>query len=157
MFCFFCLKLSILDEHVILGAFKEIDAKGRVVLYCLLDEDGSLRYSLHETVGYAVNLQILPIGTSGRSRLSDALRQKGLAWNGRLKELERLATRVRRGDKYYYLNDILEIRECRDNNRPADRKRLECGNYFMERRDAELVRDCVRSVVRLNRDKDARR
>ncbi|MCS2303734.1 hypothetical protein NXX23_17715 [Bacteroides ovatus] len=40
---------------------------------------------------------------------------------------------------------------------PADRKRLECGNYFMERRDAELVRDCVRSVVRLNRDKDARR
>lgn len=151
------VKLSILDEHVILGAFKEIDAKGRVVLYCLLDEDGSLRYSLHETVGYAVNLQILPIGTSGRSRLSDALRQKGLAWNGRLKELERLATRVRRGDKYYYLNDILEIRECRDNNRPADRKRLECGNYFMERRDAELVRDCVRSVVRLNRDKDARR
>ena len=151
------VKLSILDEHVILGAFKEIDAKGRVVLYCLLDEDGSLRYSLHETVGYAVNLQILPIGTSGRSRLSDALRQKGLAWNGRLKELERLATRVRRGDKYYYLNDILEIRECRDNNRPADRKRLECGNYFMEWRDAELVRDCVRSVVRLNRDKDARR
>ena len=72
------VKLSILDEHVILGAFKEIDAKGRVVLYCLLDEDGSLRYSLHETVGYAVNLQILPIGTSGRSRLSDALRQKGL-------------------------------------------------------------------------------
>ncbi|MCS2303733.1 hypothetical protein NXX23_17710 [Bacteroides ovatus] len=59
------VKLSILDEHVILGAFKEIDAKGRVVLYCLLDEDGSLRYSLHETVGYAVNLQILPIGTSG--------------------------------------------------------------------------------------------
>ena len=51
------VKLSILDEHVILGAFKEIDAKGRVVLYCLLDEDGSLRYSLHETVGYAVNLQ----------------------------------------------------------------------------------------------------
>ncbi|MCS2761426.1 hypothetical protein NXV13_10350 [Bacteroides ovatus] len=111
------VKLSILDEHVILGAFKEIDAKGRVVLYCLLDEDGSLRYSLHETVGYAVNLQILPIGTSGSSRLSDALRQKGLAWNGRLKELERLATRVRRGDKYYYLNDILEIRECRDNNK----------------------------------------
>ena len=35
------VKLSILDEHVILGAFKEIDAKGRVVLYCLLDEDGA--------------------------------------------------------------------------------------------------------------------
>lgn len=83
--------------------------------------------------------------------------RKGLHGTDGWKELERLATRVRRGDKYYYLNDILEIRECRDNNRPADRKRLECGNYFMERRDAELVRDCVRSVVRLNRDKDARR
>ena len=150
------VKLSILDEHVILGAFKGIDEKGRVVLYCLLDEDESLRYSLHETIGYAGNLQILPIGTSGRGRFSDALRQKGLAWNGRLKELERLATRVRRGDKYYYMDDTLEIRECRDNNRPTDRKRLECGNYFMEPRDAELVRECVRSVVRLNRDKDAR-
>ena len=84
------VKLSILDEHVILGAFRKSTQKD-VVLYCLLDEDGSLRYSLHETVRYAVNLQILPIGTSGRSRLSDALRQKGLAWNGRLKELERLA------------------------------------------------------------------
>ena len=151
------VKISILDEHVMLGAFKEIDEKGCVVLYCLLDEDGSLRHSLHETIGHAENLQILPIGTSGRSRFSEALRQQGLAWNGRLKELERLAMRVKRGGRYYYLDDTFEIRECRDNNRPSDRKRLECGNYFMERRDAELVCDCVRSAVRLNRDKDARR
>ena len=151
------VKLSILDEHVILGAFKEIDRYGRVVLYCLLCPDGSLQCTLHEVVGQAGDFQILPIGTSARSRFADALHKKGLAWNGRLKELERLEMRVKRGGRYYYLDDTLEIRECRDNGRPSDRKRLECGNYFRERRDAELVCDCVRSVVRLNRDKDGRR
>ncbi len=78
------VKLSILDEHVILGAFKEIDAKDVLCCIACWTKTGACAIPLHETVGYAVNLQILPIGTSGRSRLSDALRQKGLAWNGRL-------------------------------------------------------------------------
>ena len=72
------VKLSILDEHVILGAFKGIDEKGRVVLYCLLDEDEGLRYSLHETVGYAGNLQILPIGTSAAAGFPMPCARKGL-------------------------------------------------------------------------------
>lgn len=151
------VKVSLLDNHIILGAFKEIDRKGNLVLYCLMEEDGTLRYSLHEEVGIADNLQVTPIGTSARSRFADALHREGFVWNGRLKRLEPLEMHINRGGRYYYLNDVLEIRECMDNNRRADRKRLECGNYFRERKDAELVSDCVRSIVKLNRDKDVRR
>ena len=105
----------------------------------------------------AENWQITPIGTSARSRFADALHREGIVWNGRLKRLEPLEIRINRGGKYYYLNDVLEICECRDSSRPSDRKRLECGNYFRERKDAELVCDCVRSIVKLNRGKDVRR
>ena len=151
------VKVSLLDGHVILGAFKEIDRKGNLVLYCLMEEDGTLRHSLHEEIGVAENWQITPIGTSARSRFADALHREGIVWNGRLKRLEPLEMHINRGGKYYYLNDVLEICECRDSSRPSDRKRLECGNYFRERKDAELVRDCVRSIVKLNRGKDVRR
>lgn len=151
------VKVSLLDGHVILGAFKEIDRKGNLVLYCLMEEDGTLRHSLHEEIGVAENWQITPIGTSARSQFADALHREGIVWNGRLKRLEPLEIRINRGGKYYYLNDVLEICECRDSSRPSDRKRLECGNYFRERKDAELVCDCVRSIVKLNRGKDVRR
>ena len=151
------VKVSLLDGHVILGAFKEIDRKGNLVLYCLMEEDGTLRHSLHEEIGVAENWQITPIGTSARSRFADALHREGIVWNGRLKRLEPLEIRINRGGKYYYLNDVLEICECSDSSRPSDRKRLECGNYFRERKDAELVCDCVRSIVKLNRGKDVRR
>lgn len=131
--------MSLLDEHVILGAFKEIDRKGNLVLYCLMEENGTLRHSLHEEIGVTENWQITPIGTSARSRFVNALHREGIVWNGRLKRLEPLEIRINRGGNYYYLNDVLEICECRDSSRPSDRKRLECGNYFKERKDAELV------------------
>jgi len=133
------VKVSLLDEHVILGAFKEIDRKGNLVLYCLMEENGTLRHSLHEEIGVTENWQITPIGTSARSRFVNALHREGIVWNGRLKRLEPLEIRINRGGNYYYLNDVLEICECRDSSRPSDRKRLECGNYFKERKDAELV------------------
>ena len=142
------------------GALSEsmyIPKDGNLVLYCLMEEDGTLRHSLHEEIGVAENWQITPIGTSARSRFADALHREGIVWNGRLKRLEPLEMHINRGGKYYYLNDVLEICECRDSSRPSDRKRLECGNYFRERKDAELVRDCVRSIVKLNRGKDVRR
>lgn len=103
------VKVSLLDGHVILGAFKEIDRKGNLVLYCLMEEDGTLRHSLHEEIGVAENWQITPIGTSARSRFADALHREGIVWNGRLKRLEPLEIRINRGGKYYYLNDVLKF------------------------------------------------
>lgn len=145
------VKLSILDGHVIWGAFKEIDPQGRVVMYCLMDEEERTRYSLHETVGNVRDFQVTPIGTSARGRFAEALRREGFVWNGRLQRLEPLETYANRGGKYYYLDECWEIRESRDDGKPGDRKRLDCGNYFLERARAEQVRDCVLSVVRLVR------
>lgn len=55
------------------GVFREIDAKGRIVMYCMKLEDGPVRYSLREVVGPAEDYQLEPINVGQREELAKEL------------------------------------------------------------------------------------
>lgn len=69
----------------------------------------------------------------------DDLKAKGLRWNAKTKEMERIRVRVKYGDLYLNVStssEVIEARECCDS---VDNKRWEVGNYYLlsEREQAE--------------------
>lgn len=142
------VKLSILGENVILGAFREI-RKGKIIMYCMMRENEPPRYSLNETAGDIDDFQVAPIGSCDRNCFSAALKKEGLVWNGRLRQLETLKMRAPKGRGYYYLDEHFNICQVQDTYKKRDRKRREAGNYFTSLRDIQQVRECFMAILKM--------
>lgn len=149
------VQLSTLGSDAIIGVFKEIDAQGRVIMYCLLRPGEQPAYSMHEIACAAADCQIQPIGSTARKKFGRALAAEGVVWNGHLKCMEMAGTRLLREHVYYYLDDLFEICEVRDTYKPRDRKRLAAGNYFATREAAESMRECLASILRMRHSAEA--
>lgn len=143
------VQLSTLGEEVVIGVFKEIDAKGRIVMYCMMRPGERPVYSMHEVAGSAADFQIQPVGSTARMKLDRALVAEGVVWNGHLRSMEVAVNRRLREQVYYYLNELFNICEVRDAYKPRDRKRLAVGNYFATREAAESVQECFMSILRI--------
>ena len=81
-------QISVLGQKIGYGVFREIDAKGRIVMYCMKLEDGPVRYSLREVVGPAEDYQLEPINVGQREELAKELEKAGVLWNGFYKRIE---------------------------------------------------------------------
>lgn len=143
------VQLSTLGEEVVIGVFKEIDAEGRVVMYCMMHPGERPLYSAHEVAGAASDVQIQPVGSTARMKLDRALAAEGVIWNGHLRSVEIAGSRLLREQVYYYLNEFFEICEVRDAYKPRDRKRMAAGNYFATREAAESMQECLASILRM--------
>ena len=143
------VQLSTLGEEVVIGVFKEIDAGGRIVMYCMMRPGERPAYSTHEVAGAAADFQMQPVGSTARMKLDRALAAEGVVWNGHLRSVEVAGKRLSREQVYYYLNEFFEVREVRDAYKPRDRKRLAAGNYFATREAAESMRACFVSILRM--------
>ena len=130
------LRVSLLGERVAIGVFREINDKGKIIMYCMKENNKPARYSLHEEVGDVFDFQLEPINNQERKMLAEELGKVGKVWNGHAKRIEPVNFRVNKGQIYYYIDDFWDIIATPDNYRPRDRKRLRCGNYFRNREDA---------------------
>lgn len=135
------VRLSILGRKMGLGVFKEIDAEGRIVMYCVKLEAEAARYSLHEVIGAAADYQLNQITTYERDILTGELKKSGISWNGHLKRIETVCLRVSKGDDYHYLNDLFEIVTKPDEYQSRDTKRWRAGNYFTQLGEIEAIRE----------------
>lgn len=135
------VRLSILGKKMGLGVFKEIDDEGRIIMYCVKMEGEKARYSLHEVIGPAEDYQINQISTYEREILTEELKKSGVVWNGHLKRIDRVCTRVDKGELYYYLNDLFEVIPKSDEYQSRDTKRWRAGNYFTQKEEAEAIRE----------------
>lgn len=149
------VQLSTLGEDVIIGVFKEVDAGGRIVMYCMMRPGERPRYSTHEVAGAADDFQVQPVGSTARMKFDRALSAEGVVWNGHLRSVEVTGCRPERGQLYYYLDEYLDIREARDAYKPRDRKRRAAGNYFVSREAVGNVRECFVSVLRMRHGAEA--
>lgn len=149
------VRLSTLGEEIVTGVFKEIDAGGRVVMYCMMRPGERPVYSTREVAGAAADFQVQPIGSTARMKLDRALAAEGVVWNGHLRCMEVAGRRLSREQVYYYLDELLEIREVRDTYKPRDRRRLAVGNYFATREGAESMRECFASILRMRHGAEA--
>lgn len=146
------VQLSTLGEEVVIGVFKEIDAGGRIVMYCMMRPGERPVYSTHEVAGAAADFQVQLVGSTARMKFDRALAAEGVVWNGHLLGVEVPGNRPSRGQVYYYLDEYLEIREARDAYKPRDRKRRAAGNYFVSREAVEKVRECFMSILRMRHE-----
>ena len=67
------------------------------------------------------------------------LKSKGLYWNADIKSLENTGKRVRRYERYLYINPYMDVVEATDEYNVFDNKFFETGNYYplSEREQAE--------------------
>ena len=133
------IRISLLTKRVGIGVFKEIDADGNIIMYCIKMEDGPLRYSLCENIGKAIDFQIDMINNAERQILKQEFAKVGKTWNGHEKRVEPIDFRVAPGKGYYYIDNYLEIIKTNDNRKPKDLKRFCCGNYYTSREEAEEI------------------
>lgn len=150
------VRISLLGEPVATGIFRQIDPHGYAVFYCLLLEDGTLRYSMSEILGPASSYQFMQIGSTARNKLSKAMEAAHVVWNGHLHRFELEKVSLGRREFYYYLDEYLQIRKVQDTYKPRDRKRKTSGNYFASFEEAHDVQECYMAVLRLHHC-DARR
>lgn len=156
------VRLSVLGRKMGLGVFKEIDADGQIIMYCVKMEGEDARYSLHEVAGKAEDYQIDLISTYERNIFTEELKQAGVTWNGHLKQIRIINRRVEKGGTYYYLDDIFEIVSATDNYTARDTKRLVAGNYFMSpdgvgRLLKAVLRETSRGGEKMKKGKNADR
>lgn len=149
------VQLSTLGGEIIIGVFKEIDSEGHIVMYCMMHSGGRPVYSLHEVAGRVDEFQILPVGSTARMKFDRALAAEGVVWNGHLRCMEMIGTRLSREQVYYYLDEFFEICEVRDTYKPRDRRRMAAGNYFATREAAENMRECFVAILRMRHSAEA--
>ncbi|MDR2085785.1 MAG: hypothetical protein LBP72_01285 [Dysgonamonadaceae bacterium] len=133
------LRVSLLGKRVALGAFREINEKGEIVMYCVKENDRPVRYSLYEAVGPASDYQLEAVNTVERKTLADELEKAGKVWNGHAKRIEPIHLRSKRGEVYYHIDDYWTVVATRDDFKPKDRKRLHSGNYFRSQEEAQEI------------------
>lgn len=133
-------QISVLGRKIGYGVFREIDAKGQIVMYCIQPEYGPVRYSLREVVGPKEDYQLEPINVSQREELAKELKKAGVLWNGFSKRIEPVGYPVSEGKGYYYLNEFWEVCKTIENGKSKGAKYFNSGNYSRHREPMEEVR-----------------
>lgn len=136
------VRISRLGKRMAIGVFREINAKGEIVMYCFKDSE-RLRYSLYEVFGPASDFQFEVINSVERKKLATALEEGGKLWNGHARRIEPANYRVGKDETYCFINKYFEIITVKNNDKPRDRDLFRCGNYFRTRSEAEMFRDSL--------------
>ena len=144
------IRISVLGEPVATGIFRHVDDRGRAVFYCLLMEDGALRYNTSEILGAADEYQFQPIGSTARNKLSKAMEAAHVVWNGHLRCFELNKISPERREFYYYLDEYFQIRRVQDTYKPRDRKRKAAGNYFATVEEVRGIQECYLAILRMH-------
>jgi hypothetical protein len=133
------LRVSLLGEKIAVGAFREISEEGKIVMYCVKENDKPVRFSLYEPVADHTDYQLEPVSAQERDILAGELEKAGKCWNGHARRIEPANFRAAKGKIYYYISDILDIKVALEKETPKDLKRFRSGNYYRNRSDAEKM------------------
>lgn len=154
------------------GVVREITESGDVVFFCYFvypspTQSKQIGYSMHENPGFNIANMVFEsidkenttttIGnsTSCFRRLGRELEKVGKVWKDKLKEqrIEPLQVEVKKGEKYFYISDKMEVRHDTEKGTPTSHLRYLSGNYFTTHMAAtkmlgkfnELLRDYLAS------------
>lgn len=134
---------SYIDDDYGVGVFREINTEGKLVMYCAVCNDGQARFSLYEVIGDANRYQLASANRNDIAQLKKELGKAGKVWNGHYNRIEPSTFFINYGEKYYYINDKGEIKSATKNDSYAYRKRLACGNHFLNIEHAEDLKEKV--------------
>lgn len=133
---------SYVDDDCGVGVFREINSEGQLVMYCVVRKE-QVRYSLYEVIGDINRYQLTSANKMDIAELKNELGKVGKIWNGYYNRIEPFSLFIDYGEKYYYINDKGEIKCATKNDSSAYRKRLACGNHFIDLKHAEDMKEKI--------------
>lgn len=85
---------------------------------------------------------------SCQRRLNSELAKYGKTWNQSRHRIDPLLLPLPKGKKYWYISDRLQILQDTENGYQSSRDRMNAGNYFHTRKDAETVLSMFNGSIR---------
>lgn len=136
-------QISVLGCKVGYGVFREVDAEGRIVMYCFKPEGAPVRYSLREVIGPRTDYQLEKVNVFQRQSLSRELEQAGVVWHGFYKRIEPVDYLLPPGAEYYFLTELWDVRSAVGRWAKRSLKYFNQGNYFRTREEAEQLQQVL--------------
>ena len=78
----------------------------------------------------------------------DELRSKGLRWNAKTKQMEKIRKRAKWSEEYFYIHNSCEVYKTTEAGLPFDDENYNIGNYYLpsEREQAEQDAKAVKAI-----------
>lgn len=81
-------------------------------------------------------------------RLFDALKDKGFRWNAEIQEIEKIRSRARLGEDYFYIDARVGYDAATEEGNDEDEKRFNNGNYFDTKEQAAAAAKVVKKALK---------
>lgn len=123
---------------------------GEVFCFCIVVKGEDPRYNMNEHLGNVEDFifRISSPSDYPRKAIDNALAKVGKTWNHALLRVEAPDMRVKKGEKYWFVNDKLQPIPATENERILCSKRYYAGNYFRNEEDAVNVSKKLAEVIR---------
>jgi len=126
--------------------YKSTDTLGFHSFYAGVNVVGNLLIS--KSSGRRWGCQILSPATEEESQLLfDKMKEQGLRWNAKEKQVEKLRWRAKNGEYYYHINGDGFASVMKDTDYISDRYRYNFGNYFRTKEQTEEAAKRVQETL----------
>ena len=125
------------DDMYGIGVIRSVSkVDDTIELYCYYIYGlGSIKYSMHETIGSLSDYIFQPMSRSERNRLKNELKKCGKNWNDKIHRIEPVEGKAGQGTKYWYINDKMKMVSDIEEGKPTSHFRFIGGNYFLTQDD----------------------
>lgn len=120
------------------GVVRNVNSKGEIIMYCYCVKNMPPKYSMNEYLGMIDDFSFSAFTPADYTRkaLDIELAKVGKTWNHYLKRIEPLNMRVKKGERYWYITDKMQVTSDVEKGTATSNKRYLCANYFRNQEDA---------------------
>lgn len=115
-------------------------------MFCVKMGAGQLRYESNLNLGDADRFSFFDAYSEHRAILREELGEEGYVWNSKRRRIEKNTSRAKLGEKYYWINSYLMIKQSVETDSQSDRLHSRRGNYFLQYKVAERARNRMLDV-----------
>lgn len=141
------------NELECIGVIRDINVDcDEIELYCYYSYTSqTVGYSMHErNICNYHDFHFEPMDIVASRRLNSELNKHGMTWYDRLHRVEPTEYRVKKGEKYWYIDDKMRIVQAIEKETLTSDFRYRAGNYFI---DFDQALDCLGKISDILRDR----
>ena len=125
---------------------------GTILIFKEMCEDGSNRFYSHYNTDRSSNkgwnkVAFRHATEEKKQLLFDKMKEQGLLWNAEKKRVEKIRWRAEYGCRYYLVTSCLKVGSDIDFRHTGEEERLEFGNYFRTKEQAEEAAKRVKETL----------
>ena len=126
---------------------------GAIVIFKEKEKDGSRYFYSHYNTDRSSNkgwnsAAFRHATEEEKQLLFDKMKEQGLLWNAEKKRVEKIRWRAEYGCRYYLVTSCLKVGSDIDFRHTGEEERLEFGNYFRTKEQAEEAAKRVKETLR---------